>query len=91
MPYSDALARSPVMSLQSSKEHKVNGMTARAVCSPSPQPSPSRETGSSVRVLFCGDPSAFGRGPRVHGTLSPIFLPADAYQTPPSPPSILLV
>ncbi len=26
-------ARSPVMSLQSSKEHKVNGMTTTAVCS----------------------------------------------------------
>jgi len=36
----------------------VNGMTTSAVCSPSPQPSPSRERGSSVLVLFCGDPSA---------------------------------
>ncbi|HHL0036086.1 hypothetical protein [Enterobacter mori] len=43
-----ALARSPVMSLQSSKEDKVNGMIARAVCSPSP----SRERSSSLPALF---------------------------------------
>jgi len=62
MTYSDALARSQVMPLQSSKEHKVNGMTSTAICSPSPQPSPSRERGSSVQALFYGIPQPFGRG-----------------------------
>ncbi|MGC0102691.1 hypothetical protein ACPRSH_17275, partial [Enterobacter asburiae] len=37
---SAALARSQAMSLQSSKKHKVNGMTTRAIYFPSPQPSP---------------------------------------------------
>ena len=47
MPYSDALARSPVMSLQSSKEHKVNGMITTAVYSPHPNPLP-----GGARELF---------------------------------------
>lgn len=63
MPYSDALARSPGMSLQSSKEHKVNGMTTRAVCSPSPHPSPSRERGGLCGYYFVGIPQPLVEGP----------------------------
>ncbi|HHK9553426.1 TPA: hypothetical protein ACQZHX_002802, partial [Enterobacter sichuanensis] len=54
--------------LQSSNEHKVNGMSTRAVCSPSPQPSPSRERGLSVQALFYGDPSAHGERGKKHRT-----------------------
>ena len=51
------LARSQVMPLQSSKEHKVNGMTSTPICSPHPNPLP-QGRGSSVQALFYGDPSA---------------------------------
>ncbi len=42
----------------------MNGMTTRAVCLPSPQPSPSREKGPSVQTLFCEDGVRFGSGPQ---------------------------
>ncbi len=67
MTYSDALARSQVMPLQSSKEHKVNGMTSTAICSPSPQPSLSRERGPSLLALFYGDPSTLRERAGVRG------------------------
>jgi hypothetical protein len=49
-----------LMPLQSSKEHKVNGMTTRAVCSPSPQPSPIGRGGRLSRHYFMGIPQPTG-------------------------------
>ncbi len=63
MTYSDALARSQVMPLQSSKEHKVNGITSTAICSPSPNPLPQGRGGPPCRHYFMGIPQPLGRGP----------------------------
>ncbi len=51
-------ARSPVMSLQSSKEHKVNGMTTTAVCSPHPNPLPGGARGLLSARINLWEPSA---------------------------------
>ncbi len=60
-------ARSPVMSLQSSKEHKVNGMTTTAVCSPHPNPLPGGARGLlSARINLWGTLSPVGEGVKPH-------------------------
>ena len=51
------------MSLQSSKEHKVNGMTTTAVCSPHPNPLPGGARGLlSARINLWGTLSPVGEG-----------------------------
>ena len=57
------LARAPVMSLQSSKEHKVNGMPTTAVCSPHPHPLPGGARGLlSASINLWGTLSPQGEG-----------------------------
>ena len=55
-------ARSQVMPLQSSKEHKVNGMTSTPICSPHPNPLPQGRGVLRAGIILWGSLSPQGEG-----------------------------
>ena len=69
------MARSQVMSLQSSKEHKVNGMTTRAVYSPHPSPLPQGEGVVRAGIILGGtlSPQEEGKASLNQHHLNPAF------------------